>query len=106
MKKLIITICIIVLCIGCILNNTNALAQKRSYYHYDGNLDFMVWASEGKPLIHYLHELQDILRISGRNRVINNSKYSHEVMVLTKLEYPIYLLPSNNDRSACWYTNK
>lgn len=37
MKKLIITICIIVLCIGCILNNTNALAQKRSYYHSDSN---------------------------------------------------------------------
>ena len=82
------------------------LNLKLTMDSYDGNLDFMVWASEGEPLIHYLHELQDILRISGRNRVINNSKYSHEVMVLTKLEYPIYLLPSNNDRSACWYTNK
>lgn len=37
MKKLIIAIGFIVLCIGCILNNTKALAQKRSYYYYDSN---------------------------------------------------------------------
>lgn len=73
---------------------------------YDGNLDNRVWSSEGKPLIHYLHELQDILRVSGRDRVINNSKYSHEVKVLTKGRYPLYLLPENNYRSEYWYTNK
>lgn len=37
MKKLIIAICFIVLCIGCIMNNTEASAQNRSYYHYDKN---------------------------------------------------------------------
>lgn len=66
---------------------------------YDGNLDPMVWTQEGKSSIHYLHELQDILRFSSRDRVITESKYSKEVKVLTKSEYPIYHLPENNDRS-------
>lgn len=79
---------------------------KLTLESYDGNLDPRVWISEGKPLIHYLHELQDILRISGRDKVISNSCYSHTVKVLTKSEYPLYLLPENNNRSACWYTNK
>lgn len=38
MKKLIIiSISIIVLCIGCIMNNTEAFAQNTSYYRYDKN---------------------------------------------------------------------
>lgn len=37
MKKLIIAIVLIVLCIECTMNNTEALAQNRSYYRYDKN---------------------------------------------------------------------
>lgn len=38
MKKLIIiAISIIVLCIGCIMNSTDVLAQNTSYYRYDNN---------------------------------------------------------------------
>lgn len=74
---------------------------------YDGNLDRMVWIKEGYPLIHYLHELQGILRVSGRAKIISRFNLEPALMkVLTKSEYPLNVLPENNNNAHQWVNTK